>query len=99
MEQKWERVRQSNSNKDHLKSWYTFDLFLIRWDYKATEAGMIQVLEYLGGSLSIKDNFDPTVTAHDPSKPQAQTSPSCRANPQTTQMCAMLDIADIFGKK
>lgn len=59
---------------------------------------MIQVLEDLSGSLSIPDNFSLTVAPYDPSKPQPQTSPSCSTNPQTTEMCAVLDLADIYAK-
>lgn len=59
---------------------------------------MIQVLEDLSGSLSIPDNFSPTVTPYDPSQPQPQTSPSCSTNPQTTEMCAVLDLTDIYAK-
>lgn len=77
---------------------YPFHLFLPRWDYGASETDMIQVLEDLSGSLSIPDNFSPTVTPFDPSKPQPQTPPSCSTNPQTTEMCAVLDLTDIYAK-
>lgn len=69
-----------------------------RWDYGATDADMIQVLEDLSGSLSIPDNFSPTVTPYDPSKPQPQTFPSCSTNPQTTELCAVLNLTDIYAK-
>lgn len=59
---------------------------------------MIQVLEDLGGTLSIPDNFSLTVTPYNPSKPQPQTPPSCSTNPQTTEMCAVLDLTDIYAK-
>lgn len=59
---------------------------------------MIQVLEDLSGSLSIPENFSPTITPYDPSKPQPHTSPSCSTNPQTTEMCAVLSLTDIYAR-
>lgn len=82
----------------HLKSYSTLHASVIRWDYRASEADMIQVLEDLSGSLSIPENFSPTVTPYEPSKPQPHTSPSCGTNPQTTEMCAVLGITDIYAK-
>lgn len=59
---------------------------------------MIQVLEDLGGSLSIPENFSATVTPYDPSKPQPHAPPSCSTNPQTTELCAVLGLTDIYAK-
>lgn len=70
----------------------------IRWDYGVSEADMIQVLEDLSGSLSIPENFSPTITPYDPSKPQPHASPSCSTNPQTTELCAVLSLTDLYAK-
>lgn len=59
---------------------------------------MMQVVEDLSGILSIPDNFNPTVTPYDPNKPQPQITPSCSTNPQTTELCAMLGLKDIYAQ-
>lgn len=71
---------------------------LTRWDYRASEANMIQVLEDLSGSLSVPENFSATVTPYDPGEPQPRSSPSCGANPQTTELCAVLGLTDVYAK-
>lgn len=59
---------------------------------------MIQVVEDLSGILSIPDNFNPTVIPYDPNKPQPQITPSCSTNPQTTELCAVLGLTDIYAQ-
>lgn len=59
---------------------------------------MIQVVEDLSGELAIPDNFSRTVPVYDPNKPQPQANPSCNTNPQTTELCAMLGLTDIYAQ-
>lgn len=70
----------------------------IRWDYRASEAAMMQVVEDLSGELAIPDNFSQTVPPYDPSNPQPHGAPSCNSNPQTTELCAMLGLTDIYAQ-
>lgn len=69
-----------------------------RWDFRASEAAMMQVVEDLNGELSIPDNFSRTVPPYDPSNPQPHGTPSCNTNPQTTELCAMLGLTDIYAQ-
>lgn len=59
---------------------------------------MIQVVEDLSGELAIPDNFSRTVPPYDPNKPQPHATPSCNTNPQTTELCAMLGLTDIYAQ-
>ncbi|XP_029385809.1 lariat debranching enzyme [Echeneis naucrates] len=69
-----------------------------RWDFRASEAAMMQVVEDFSGELAIPDNFSRTVPAYDPSRPQPHATPSCNANPQTTELCATLGLTDIYAQ-
>ncbi|XP_022596152.1 lariat debranching enzyme [Seriola dumerili] len=69
-----------------------------RWDFRASEAAMMQVVEDLSGELAIPDNFSRTVTPYDPNKPQPHANPSCNTNPQTTELCATLGLTDIYAQ-
>nr|XP_046259057.1 lariat debranching enzyme [Scatophagus argus]XP_046259058.1 lariat debranching enzyme [Scatophagus argus] len=69
-----------------------------RWDFTASEAAMMQVVEDLNGELAIPENFSRTVPSYDPSKPQPHATPSCNTNPQTTELCAMLGLTDIYAQ-
>lgn len=68
-----------------------------RWDFSASEADMMQVMEELSGELAIPDNFSRTVPPYDPNKPQHHATPSCNTNPQTTELCATLGLTDIYS--
>lgn len=59
---------------------------------------MIQVVEDLSGELAIPENFSRTVPPYDPSKPQPHATPSCNTNPQTTELCAILGLTDIYAQ-
>ncbi|XP_071782441.2 lariat debranching enzyme [Centroberyx gerrardi] len=69
-----------------------------RWDFSASEAAMMEVVEEMSGELAIPDNFSRTVPAYDPAKPQPHASPSCSTNPQTTELCATLGLTDIYAQ-
>uniref|UniRef100_UPI0037E7ECE6 lariat debranching enzyme n=1 Tax=Semicossyphus pulcher TaxID=241346 RepID=UPI0037E7ECE6 len=69
-----------------------------RWDFRASEAAMMQVVEDFSGELAIPDNFSRTVPAYDPNKPQPHAAPSCSTNPQTTELCATLGLTDIYAQ-
>uniref|UniRef100_A0A3P8R1Z1 Lariat debranching enzyme C-terminal domain-containing protein n=1 Tax=Astatotilapia calliptera TaxID=8154 RepID=A0A3P8R1Z1_ASTCA len=69
-----------------------------RWDFSASEAAMMQVVEDLSGELGIPDNFSPTVPSYNPNKPHRQATPSYNTNPQTTELCAKLGLTDIYAQ-
>lgn len=68
-----------------------------RWDFRSSEAAMMQVMEDLSGELSIPDNFSQTVPAYDPNRRQPHAVPSCNTNPQTTELCATLGLTDLYA--
>lgn len=68
-----------------------------RWDFTASEAAMMEVMEDLSGELCVPDNFSRTVSSYDPNRPQPYTAPSCSTNPQTTEFCAKLGLTDIYA--
>lgn len=59
---------------------------------------MVEVVKDLKGELAIPDNFSRTVQAYNPNKPQPYANPRCHANPQTTQLCALLGLTDLCAK-
>ncbi|XP_029315014.1 lariat debranching enzyme [Cottoperca gobio] len=68
-----------------------------RWDFRPSEAAMMQVMEDLSGELAIPDNFSQTVPPYDPNKPQPHAPPSCTTNPQTTELCATFGLTDLYA--
>lgn len=68
-----------------------------KWDFRVSEDDMMQVVEDLGGKLSIPNNFIPTLPAYNPANPQPQMSPSYTINPQTTELCATIGLTDIYA--
>ncbi|XP_068184595.1 lariat debranching enzyme [Antennarius striatus] len=69
-----------------------------RWDFSASEVDMMQVVEDLRGELLIPDNFSQTVPPFDPNRPQPHTTPSCSPNPQTSELCALLGLTDMYAQ-
>ncbi|XP_024116266.1 lariat debranching enzyme [Oryzias melastigma] len=67
-----------------------------RWDFRASEAAMMKVVEELSGDLDIPDNFNRTLPPYDPAHPQPHAPPAYSANPQTTELCARLGLSDIY---
>lgn len=59
---------------------------------------MIEVVKDLKGELAIPKNFSRTVQAYNPNKPQPYANPRCHSNPQTTELCALLDLTDLCAK-
>ncbi|XP_051937746.1 lariat debranching enzyme [Hippocampus zosterae] len=69
-----------------------------RWDFTVPEDALLKVVEQLSGELAIPANFTRTVPPYDPSSPQYHVTPSYRANPQTTELCATLGLTDLYTK-
>ncbi|XP_030614151.1 lariat debranching enzyme [Archocentrus centrarchus] len=69
-----------------------------RWDFRASEAAMMQVVEDLSGDLAVPDNFSATAPSYDPNKPHPQATPSYNTNPQTTELCAKLGLTDLYAQ-
>uniref|UniRef100_A0A8C3A670 Debranching RNA lariats 1 n=1 Tax=Cyclopterus lumpus TaxID=8103 RepID=A0A8C3A670_CYCLU len=68
-----------------------------RWDFRPSEAAMMQVAKDFSGELAIPDNFSQTVQPYDPKRPKQHASPSCNTNPQTTELCATLGLTDLYA--
>lgn len=70
----------------------------VRWNFSASEADMMQVMEDLNGELAIPENFSRTVIPYDPNNPRPKTTASFNTNPQTTELCATLGLSDLYAK-
>uniref|UniRef100_A0A8B9KVT4 Debranching RNA lariats 1 n=1 Tax=Astyanax mexicanus TaxID=7994 RepID=A0A8B9KVT4_ASTMX len=68
-----------------------------RWDFRASEEAMMEVVSDLNGELNIPENFSLTVPAFDPAHPQPHIPPAYATNPQTTELCANLGLTDIYA--
>uniref|UniRef100_A0A3B1IHG5 Debranching RNA lariats 1 n=1 Tax=Astyanax mexicanus TaxID=7994 RepID=A0A3B1IHG5_ASTMX len=68
-----------------------------RWDFRASEEAMMEVVSDLNGELNIPVNFSLTVPAFDPAHPQPHIPPAYATNPQTTELCANLGLTDIYA--
>ncbi|KAM9343808.1 lariat debranching enzyme isoform 1-T4 [Pholidichthys leucotaenia] len=69
-----------------------------RWDFRVSEAAMMEVVEDLCGDLAIPENFTQTVPQYDANRPQPHATPSHSVNPQTTELCAKLGLTDIYAQ-
>ncbi|XP_029968182.1 lariat debranching enzyme isoform X2 [Salarias fasciatus] len=69
-----------------------------RWDFRASEAAMMEVVEDLSGELSVPENFSRTVPAFNPDRPLPHSAPSRGANAQTTELCAKVGLTDLYGR-
>ncbi|MEE6491074.1 hypothetical protein FKM82_016093 [Ascaphus truei] len=69
-----------------------------RWDFSTTEETRKEVLSDLGQDLNIPCNFSITVPCYNPNNPQNQRVASHVINPQTTELCARLGLADLNAK-
>ncbi|XP_056294707.1 lariat debranching enzyme [Pseudoliparis swirei] len=68
-----------------------------RWDFRPSEAAMMQVAKEFSGELAIPDNFSQTVQPYDPKGPKQHASLSWNTNPQTTELCATLGLTDLYA--
>ncbi|XP_077583522.1 lariat debranching enzyme [Stigmatopora nigra] len=69
-----------------------------RWDFTVSEETLMKVVEQLNGNLVIPSNFTKTVQPFDPSHPHFHAAPSYNTNPQTTELCAILGLTDLYAQ-
>ncbi|XP_057707397.1 lariat debranching enzyme [Corythoichthys intestinalis] len=67
-----------------------------RWDFTVSEEALMKVVEQLNGELAIPNNFIRTVPPYEPSSPHFHAAPSYLANPQTTELCTILGLTDLY---